>query len=127
MSKTWVSPMSRKDIRNYANKIRNLLCYRIDEFIHAPKLFDALSTILSKAGLDFDYRVLPDGDKAFIDKEEAFTDMSTGIIYIKEIYIISFIFMLVKFPNEFAFKDCNIFWNRRIIFKWGSRGKTNQS
>lgn len=84
MSKTRVAPMSRKDIRNYANKIRTLLGYDVTDFIHAPKLFDALSVIFSEEGLEFDYRILPDEDKIFEDKEEAFTDMSSGIIYIKE-------------------------------------------
>lgn len=35
-------------------------------------------------GLDFDYRVMPDNDEIFYDKEEAYTDVATGIIYIKE-------------------------------------------
>ena len=65
-------------------KIRELLGYRNTDFIHAPKLFDALSILFAKQGLDFDYRIMPDDHEIFYDKEEAYTDMSTGIIYIKE-------------------------------------------
>lgn len=84
MSKTTVSPMSKSEIRKYAMKIRKLLGYGNKEFIHAPKLFDSLSIIFNDAGLCFDYKVFPDDDKIFENKGEAYTNMSTGIIYIKE-------------------------------------------
>lgn len=76
--------MSRAVIRIYAMKIRKLLGYSNKDFIHAPKLFDALSILFAAHGLDFDYRVMPDDDEIFYDKEEAYTDVTTGIIYIKE-------------------------------------------
>ena len=76
--------MSRAEIREYANRIRILLGFKSTDFIHAPKLFDSLSIILGEEGLDFDYRIMPDDDKIFYDKEEAWTDVSKGIIYIKE-------------------------------------------
>ena len=76
--------MSRAAIRSYAMKIRKLLGYSNKDFIHAPKLFDALSILFASQGLDFDYRVMPDDDEIFYHKEEAFTDVTTGIIYIKE-------------------------------------------
>ena len=76
--------MSRAAIRSYAMKIRKLLGYSNKDFIHAPKLFDALSILFANQGLDFDYRVMPDNDEIFYDKEEAYTDVATGIIYIKE-------------------------------------------
>ena len=76
--------MSRVAIRSYAMKIRKLLGYKNTDFIHAPKLFDALSILFAEQGLDFDYRIMPDDHEVFYDKEEAYTDMSTGIIYIKE-------------------------------------------
>lgn len=76
--------MSRAAIRSYAMKIRQLLGYKNTDFIHAPKLFDALSFLFANHGLDFDYRIMKDDHEVFYDKEEAYTDMSTGIIYIKE-------------------------------------------
>ena len=79
--------MSRAAIRSYAMKIRKLLGYSNKDFIHAPKLFDALSILFASQGLDFDYRVMPDDDEIFCDKEEAYTDVTTGIIYIKEEFI----------------------------------------
>lgn len=76
--------MSRAEIRSYAMKIRKLLGYSNKDFIHAPKLFDALSILFANQGLDFDYRVMPDDAEIFYDREEAYTDIATGIIYIKE-------------------------------------------
>ena len=84
MSKSRVSPMGRAAIRSYAMSIRQLLGYNNTDFVHAPKLFDALSILFAEQGLDFDYRIMPDDHEVFCDKEEAYTDMSTGIIYIKE-------------------------------------------
>ncbi len=84
MSKDRVSPMSRAAIRSYAMQIRKLLGYENTDYIHAPKLFDALSILFADKGLDFDFRIMPDEHEVFFDKEEAYTDMSTGIIYIKE-------------------------------------------
>lgn len=84
MSKSRVSGMSRAEIRRYAIRIRKLLGYEDTDFVHAPKLFDNLSIIFADQGLDFDYRIMPDGHEVFIDKEEAYTDMTNGIIYIKE-------------------------------------------
>lgn len=79
-----MSPLSRAAIRSYAIKIRALLGFKNTDFINAPKLFDALSILFAKEGLDFDYRIMPDDSEIFDNKEEAFTDMSSGIIYIKE-------------------------------------------
>ena len=84
MSKSRVCPMSRAAIRNYAMQIRKLLGFKNTDYIHAPKLFDALSILFADKGLDFDFRIMPDEHEVFFDKEEAYTDMSTGIIYIKE-------------------------------------------
>lgn len=84
MSKSRVTGTSRVAIRAYARKIRKLLGFGSRDFIHAPKLFDKLSVFLDEQGLDFDYLVLPDNDKIFDNKEEAFTDMSTGMVYVKE-------------------------------------------
>ena len=58
MSKSRVSPMSRVAIRSNAMKIRKLLGYKNTDFIHAPKLFDALSILFAEQGLDFDYRII---------------------------------------------------------------------
>ena len=76
--------MNRASIRSYAMKIRQLLGYSNKDFINAPKLFDALSILFAEKGLDFDFRIMPDDDEVFYNKEEAYTDMSSGIIYIKE-------------------------------------------
>ena len=84
MSKVCASPLSKSSIRSYAMKIRRMLGYNNKDFIHAPKLFDALSVLFEEKGLKFDYRVLPDDDQIFVNREEAFTDMATGIVYIKE-------------------------------------------
>lgn len=78
--------MSRAEIRSYAMKIRKLLGYSNKDFIHAPKLFDALSILFANQGLDFDYRVMPDDAEIFYDREEAYTDIATGIIYIIELF-----------------------------------------
>ena len=69
MSKNYVSPCSRADIRSYAMKVREALGFRNSDFIHAPKLFDALSVAFDAAGLNFDYKVFPDEDKIFENKE----------------------------------------------------------
>lgn len=84
MGKSRVSPMNRAAIRSYALRIRKLLGFKNTDFIHAPKLFDKLSIVFAEHGLDFDYRVMPDEHEAFHDKEEAYTDITSGIIYIKE-------------------------------------------
>ena len=84
MSKNRVNPLSKVAIRSYAIKIRKLLGYKNTDFIHAPKLFDSLSVLFAEQGFDFDYRIMPDDHEIFYEKEEAYTDMSTGIIYIKE-------------------------------------------
>ena len=84
MSKSRVTPMKRSEIRIYAMRIRKLLGYKDNDFIHAPKLFDSLSILFSDLGLDFDFRIMPDVHEVFFEKEEAYTDVSSGIIYIKE-------------------------------------------
>lgn len=84
MSKSRVRPASRASIRRYAIGIRHMLGYKDTDYIQSPKLFDALSFLFAQLALDFDYRIMPDNDECFYDKEEAYTDMSTGIIYIKE-------------------------------------------
>ena len=84
MSKSRVRPTSKVEIRTYAMQIRRLLGYKDNEYIHAPKLFDLLSALFTEHELDFDYRIMPDEHEVFVDKEEAFTEMSSGIIYIKE-------------------------------------------
>ena len=76
--------MSRAEISVYARKIRDLLGYDDDDYIYVPKLFDALSLLFFKQGLDFDFIILSDDNKLFLEKEEAYTDLSRGIIYIKE-------------------------------------------
>ena len=76
--------MSKVEIRDYAMRIRHLLGYEDTDYISAPKLFDKLSILFSELGLAFDYKVLPDNHEIFYNREEAYTDMSTGIIYIKE-------------------------------------------
>ena len=72
------------DIREYAMRIRGILGYKDTDFIHVPKLFDRLAILLADQELDFDYKILPDDDEIFADKEEAYTDLLTGTIYIKE-------------------------------------------
>lgn len=84
MSKNRISPLSKIAIRNYAMKIRKLLGYSKRDFINVSKLFDRLSILFAEKGLIFDYRILPDDSDLFYEKEEAWTDMQTGIIYIKE-------------------------------------------
>ena len=76
--------MSRAAIRSYAMKIRRLLGYKDTDYVNAPKLFDKLTILFAERGLDFDYRIMPDDDEIFYKREEAYTDTSTGIIYIKE-------------------------------------------
>lgn len=84
MSKSRVTALSTIQIREYAMRIRKLLGYKDNEFINSPKLFDRLSIFFDKFGLYFDYRVLNDDDKIFEPNEEAFTDLASGTIYIKE-------------------------------------------
>ena len=84
MSKWQVSPMRIIDIREYAMRIRGILGYKDTDFIHAPKLFDRLAILFADQGLEFDYKILPDNDGIFANKEEAYTDLLTGTIYIKE-------------------------------------------
>lgn len=84
MSKYRVSSLSKASIRSYAIKIRALLGYKNTDYVNAPKLFDTLSFLFAKQGLDFDYRIMPDDNEIFDNKEEAFTDMLSGTIYIKE-------------------------------------------
>ena len=84
MSKNWVSPASRLEIREFAMRIRRFLGYRDTDFVNAPKLYDALANRLAKDKLNFDFRVMSDDDKVFENKEEAYTNTSTGIIYIKQ-------------------------------------------
>ena len=84
MSKTRTKPMKRVEIRNYAIRLRRFLGFEDREFIQITKLFDSLSVYFSDLGFKFDYKVLPDNDDAFIKRQEAFTDMTTGIVYIKE-------------------------------------------
>ena len=76
--------MKKLDIRKYAMRIRDLLGFGSKDYINAPKLLDSLTVYFNDSGLGFDYRILPDDDRIFENKEEACTDMSTGIIYIKE-------------------------------------------
>lgn len=84
MVKNWVRPAKTIEIREYAMRIRRLLGYKDTDFIYAPKIYDDLSKVLSDQGLNFDYIVMPDEDEIFENNEEAFTDMRTGTIYIKE-------------------------------------------
>lgn len=77
MSQIIASPMNRISIRKYAMQIRALLGIGSADFISAPKLFD-------ERGLTFDYQVLSDDNPIFVNKEEAFTDTDSGIIYVKE-------------------------------------------
>ena len=65
-------------------KIRALLGISSTDYVNAPKLFDLFTNIFNEHNLTFDYQVLPDDDSIFINKEEAFTDTKTGVIYIKE-------------------------------------------
>ena len=84
MSKSRANALSKSGIRNYALRIRTLLGYKNCDYINAPALFDLLTILFAKQGLDFDYRIMPDDHEVFIEKEEAYTDISSGIIYIKE-------------------------------------------
>ncbi len=84
MGKSRVNPMKRAEIRRYAMKMRKFLGYKNKDWVDVSKLFDSLSIVFDKAGLKFDYEVLLDDSIAFESNEEAYTDMSTGIIYIKE-------------------------------------------
>ena len=84
MSKNCVCPLKRAEIREFALRIRRFLGYKDTDFVDMAKLFDYLSNRFAMGGLKFDYRVMSDDDNSFENKEEAFTDMSSGIIYIKE-------------------------------------------
>ena len=77
-------PMSREDIRYYAQQIRKMFGLEQWEAIDPSKLLDKLSTLLAKQEFRFDYEVLPDNDKRFGFREEAKTDIQNGIIYFKE-------------------------------------------
>lgn len=58
--------------------------YKNSQFIYAPKLYDEISDLFEEIGFKFDYRTLPDDNEIFEEKEEGYTDTSTGIIYLKE-------------------------------------------
>lgn len=75
-------PRSVLFIRECANELRSFL--RLDDHarINAPKLLDVLSVLWEKYG--FQYMVMPDDNSMFGFGEEAKTDISTGMIYIKE-------------------------------------------
>ncbi len=83
MSKISASPLSKKEIREYAIHLRRFLGYSDDEYIDVPKLYDRLATLFYEDGLNFDYKILPDNDNSFEKNEEAYTDMITGMIYVK--------------------------------------------
>ena len=84
MSKAYASPLKIVEIREYARKLRSLLSLGPLDWISLPKLYDMLACLFSDNGFQFDYRVLPDNDPAFEQREEAYTDMQTGVITIKE-------------------------------------------
>lgn len=82
MATIYARPLSKEKIRFYAQEVRRFL--RLDDYqrINAAKLLDVLSELWKDYG--FQYAVLLDSDSRFKPREEAVTDISTGMIYIKE-------------------------------------------
>jgi hypothetical protein len=77
------APRSRTQIHDFALQLRNNLNLSIDDYVQPAKLFDLLAYYCDKEG--FDYQVLPDENKCFVqNRDEAFTDLKTGKIYIRE-------------------------------------------
>ena len=75
-------PLSRDEIRQHATQCRHYLNLGDYQIINAPKLLDVLSLLWGDYG--FQYLVLPDESPRFGPREEATTDIATGMIYIKE-------------------------------------------
>lgn len=75
-------PLKIVEIRNIAQDVRRFLKLSDNERINAPKLLDALCVLWEDYG--FQYMVMPDDDPVFEKGEEAKTDISSGMIYIKE-------------------------------------------
>lgn len=84
MAKYSVRGMSRKEIRDYANKIRKIFKIDFLNFIDMPKLLDLISIAFVKLNLNFNYEIREENDQIFEDYEEAFTCMKTGTIYFKK-------------------------------------------
>lgn len=82
MTYVHANPLSTLAIRRIANEIRAFFNLGAKKRINAPKLLDVLSFFWKEYG--FQYLVLPDDDLIFGKGEEAKTDLSTGMIYIKE-------------------------------------------
>lgn len=75
-------PLKIVEIRSITQDIRRFLKLSDNERINAPKLLDALCVLWEDYG--FQYMVLPDDDPVFEKGEEAKTDISSGMIFIKE-------------------------------------------
>ncbi len=82
MSYYLAKPLSKEKIRSYAMQVRKFLKLEPRDRINAAKLLDVLSELWKEYG--FRYIVLMDKDPRFGTKEEATTDITTGVIYIKE-------------------------------------------
>lgn len=84
MSKTSAPPLSIKMIREYALHLRRLWKIKDKDSVDVPKLYDKLACAFAEVKFRFEYRILPDDSPEFEKGEEAYTDMDTGRISIKE-------------------------------------------
>lgn len=84
MKRYKATSLSTKNIRIYAIRLRDFLGFKRSEPINVPKLYDFLSAKFQDSNFVFNYRVMPDSNPIFTDKQEAFTDLKTGTIYIKQ-------------------------------------------
>ncbi|MCI6215481.1 MAG: ImmA/IrrE family metallo-endopeptidase [Mollicutes bacterium] len=82
MGKLFTTPLKIIDIRKIADQFRHFLKLDPYKSVNVAKLLDVLSILWKDFG--FQYLVLPDDDSIFGTQEEAKTDISSGMIYIKE-------------------------------------------
>lgn len=82
MGYVYAKPLKIVEIRSIAQDVRRFLKLSDNEKINAPKLLDALCVLWEDYG--FQYMVMPDDDPVFEKGEDAKTDISSGMIYIKE-------------------------------------------
>lgn len=83
-SKYSAPPLSTEEIRAYALQLRQIFSYKNSDRIDVPKLYDRLALMFERANLRFGYQILPDDSPVFDSDEEGYTDMSSGMISLKE-------------------------------------------
>ena len=84
MSNTIATPLSKSHIKYVCMVVRRILNLSITDKFDVVKMLDKLVFVMADLEYHFDYEVRPDDDKIFNSKEEALTDLKTGIIYIKQ-------------------------------------------